>query len=219
MRRLGVKRIYVKENFYEDGTSMYTVTKPLLESQGFDCYPTSGAYPFDVFEPGLQFDINLDAWRIRPGRDRVHIINNMMLHYRCFDRRWKEPWLYDIPDLNSQTISLPWNLIFLTPRWRERSTVDWDAVMRLHSLGYHNTHFIGLPSDYEYFKSLTKRPIPHWRTANLLEMALLIKVCNKLYCNQGVALTIAQGLGKPYWLERKPGKTNTLLYTPKEHLL
>lgn len=224
MRKLRIDTVYVKENFYDPGLgSMYTVTKPLLESQGFTVLPTSGAYPFDVFEPGLQFDINLDAWRIRPGRSTVHIIKNMMLHFRCFDPNFMAPWLHGIEPYKQAR-----NLIMLTPRWRDNSPISWIRVMKEHELDTLNTVFIGHPSDYAYFKHITGfwdseaysyRCIDYEPTANLLDMARYIAGSEKVFCNQGVALTIAQGLGKEYWLERKPNKTNTLLYTKNEHLL
>src|SRR5580704_14797341 len=124
-RRLGVDTIYVKENFYEQGLgSMYTVLKPLLMNEGFAVFPTSGAHPFNVWEPGLRFDIDFDAWRSRPGRSTVHIIKNMMLHYRCYHAGWDRPWLHNITPYKQAP-----NFIFLTPRWREGSPVNWVAVM------------------------------------------------------------------------------------------
>lgn len=215
-RKLKVDTLYVKENYYEVGLgSMYTVLKPLLESQGITCLPTSGAFPFDVFEPGLKYDVNFDSWRIRPGRSTVHIIKNMMLHYRCYSSNFSNPWLFNIQPIYAHS-----NLIFLTPRWRQGSTVNWNKVLDSFNLTNMNTHFIGHPSDYELFKDIVgKRGIVHFTTEDLLEMAQVIQGCERLFCNQGVALTIAQGLGKNYWLERKPNKTNTLLFTSNEHLL
>lgn len=220
IRKLNITTLFIKENFYGPGLgSMYSVCKPLLESQGIECLPTVGGTPFSVFEPGLHFDYDLDAWRCRPGRDRVHIIKNMCLHYRISTSEWNKPFLqpwcggaYD-PNINNGG-----NLIFLTQRWRENSKVDWRVLMKDKGLDWSNTHFIGHPEDYSVFCN-TVINIAHVKTDNLLAMTSIIWRCKALYCNQGVALTIAQGLGKPYWLEVKPGKSNTLFYTPNEHIL
>lgn len=219
MRKLGIQRIYVKENFYGNGQgSLYTVLKPLYESQGFECLPTSGAFPgFNNFDPTLKFDVNLDQWRCRGERDRVHIIKNMMLHYRCFSSDWNTPFLnIEAPDYHP---CKNMNLVFLTWRWREKSLVNWKNVVDRFGLQDHNTFFIGHIEDWTLFRTETGWHAPHFITSTLLDMATAIKSCYRLFCNQGVALTLAQGLGKEYYLERKPLKTNTLFYTKNEHIL
>lgn len=220
IRRLNISTVYVKENFYANNQgSLYSVVAPLYESQGIQCLPTSGSYNgFSNFDPSLHYDIDLDEWRCRPGRDRVHIIKNMMLHYRCYDSDWNKPflfnikfgpWLYPVKDKN---------LIFVTKRWRDNSPVIWKFIIRQFNLSV-NSYFIGHEEDQYNFIKESGYSCCRWVTADLLTMAEAIQCCKALFCNQGVALTIAQGLGKPYWLERKPGKTNTLFYTPNEHLL
>lgn len=215
MRKLGITTVYVKENFYPPGLgSMYTVCKPLLEHQGIECLPTSGAYPSSVFEPGLRYDYDLDAWRCMSGRDRVHIIKNMCLFYRVSIQGWNEPWLWNV----AAPGYLKYNLVFLTQRWRENSRVDWKQVIDKYGLRKEQTLFMGHPEDYERWKA-DHGIYFRYDTPDLLHMAYAIAGCEALYCNQGVALTIAQGLGKPYWLEVKPGKSNTLMYTKNEHIL
>lgn len=220
MRKLGITTVYIKEDFYDPGEgSKYTVMKPLLESQGIQCLPTLGGLPIGVFEPSLKFDVNLDEWRIRGGRDRVHIMKNMMLHYRCYGAGWEKPWLFNIEPYKAAP-----NLIFLTPRWRDNSQVNWVDVLLKYSLNQDNTVFIGHRCDYNYFNDQIRKKgytptISYEQCNDIYEMARNIAGSERLFCNQGVALTIAQGLGKDYWLERKPGKTNTLLFTRNEHLL
>lgn len=224
IRRLNISTVYVKENFYANNQgSLFSVVAPLYESQGIQCLPTSGSYNgFSNFDPSLHYDIDLDEWRIRPGRDRVHIIKNMMLHYRCYDSNWNKPFLFNIPHV----LTTAENLIFLTKRWRDNSDIVWSRIMYVANLDPSNTYFIGHEEDYALFLLETAdrykgwpRPIHHSKTDTLLSLSSLIQASKKLFCNQGVALTIAQGLGKPYWLERKPGKTNTLFFTSNEHLL
>lgn len=210
MHALKITTLYVKENFYPDGTSMYSVSKPLLAKQGIEALPTSGAYPFDMYEPGIPYNYNLDEWRRSPNRGRDHIMLSMGMYWKCLQRNWRLPWLRNIPVSNGG-----YNLVFLTWRWRDNSPVDWSVVRSLIPEPY---YFIGIEEDHTGFEA--KHGAIEWHpTPDLLEMAHLIANCNALYCNQGVALTLAQGLGKTYWLEQKPGKTNCLLRTPNEHLI
>lgn len=210
MRGLGVTRLYVKENYYEDGTSMYTSLKPLLETQGIECLPTKGGLDFEVYEDGLEFDYDMDQWRHQRGRGRTHIMFSMLVQFRRFYQGWKRPWIKNIPVTKGD-----YSLIFLTWRWRENSKVDWLKVYRSIPPP---VYFIGLKEDHDLFEK-EWAPIEWKPTKHLLEMASLIAGCRSVYCNQGVALVLAQGLGKDYFCAFKPGKTNTILHTPNEQNL
>jgi hypothetical protein len=209
MRALGITRLYIKENFYPAPYgSMYTAVKPLLELQGIECLPTKGGLDFEVYEEGLQFDIDLDHWRHERGRGRDHIMMSMLCHWRKMHRDWRRPWIKGIPVAQGE-----YSLCFLTWRWRDNSRVDWKKV---YASIPRPVYFIGLPEDHELWEREVC-PIEWWPTNNLLEMAKLIAGCKALYCNQGVALVLAQGLGKEYYCSFKPGKTNCHLRTPNEH--
>lgn len=222
MRTLGIKRMYVKERSYGEGLgTTYSAIKPLLESQDIECLPCMGEAPDGVF-PDITYTHNFDEWRIRFGRDRTHIIKSMMLHFRCYHGNWMKPWLHNFPKTGHGILERQFNLIYLTPRWRDKSQVDWSYHILGAGLTFRNTYFLGLDKDYETFKKylIPGNDIQHVKTTTILDLAISINNAKALYCNQSVALTIAQGLGNvPYWLERKPGKTNTLIYSPHEHLL
>lgn len=211
MKVLGVTRLYIKENFYHPGEgSMYTTVKPLLELQGIEVLPTKGGLDFSIYEDGLQYDIDLDRWREERGRGRNHILFSMLSHWRVFHRDWRRPWIKGIPVSQGD-----YSLIFLTWRWRENSQVDWRKV---YASIAGPVYFIGLNEDHDLFEKEWGR-IDWHPTKDLLEMANLIGGCKALYCNQGVALVLAQGLGKEYHCAFKPGKTNTMMKTPNEHNL
>lgn len=214
MKLLGVETLYIKENFYPDGFgSMYTAVKGILHSQGITALSIPGGTPFSVFPEGLSFDYDLDAWRCRPRRNELHIIKNMMLHYQCYNSDWNKPFLKEF--VNSEG---SYNLIFLTQRWREGSTVDWSKIRFFLELENIPFYFIGFPDDHKDFVE-KYGPIKYWFTKDLLRMADLISNCKALYCNQSVALTLAQGLGKKYFCEFKPNKTNTRFFTANENVL
>lgn len=212
MRRLKITRMYVKDRSYGPGLgTTYSAIKPLLEHQGIECLPCDGQFADGSF-PDISYTHNFDNWRMTGRRDTIHILKSMMLHFRCYDGNWNKPWLRGFEESFYTS-----NLIFLTPRWRDNSKVDWMKVMLDFHLLSINSYFAGLKEDHDrYFSGF----IPHIPTDDMLQLTKLIARSKRLFCNQSVALAIAQGLGTvPYWLERKPGKTNTLIYSPHEHLL
>jgi hypothetical protein len=208
MRALGITRLFVKENFYHPPFgSMLTAVKPLLATQGIECLPTKGGLPFSEYEPGIRFDYDLDAWRVERNRGRDHIIFSMLHHWRKYHHGWKRPWITNIPITRGN-----YSLVFLTCRWRERETVDWKKV---YAAIPRPVYFIGLPEDHRLWESEVG-PIEWWPTHDLLEMATLIAGCRGLWCHQGVALVLAQALGKDYFCAFKNGKTNCIMQTANE---
>lgn len=213
MQILGVKTIFIKENFYRQPFgNLYLAMNRLMQSQGFACKPTSGNYPVGQFDPQLHFDFNIDNFRNQPGRGTVHIMMNMYRHFNIhIGDTWKRPWMTPVPALINESYSA----VHVTERWREGSKVDWKSVLRSIP---GNKYYVGL--QYEWLEFASRYGDIKWfPTDDIFEMAQVIGSADALYCNQSVGLTLAQGLGVPYYLDRKPGKTNTLLYTKNEHLL
>lgn len=211
MRELGVGTVYVKESwFHHPYHSLYSAIRGLLTKEGFDVLPTSGDYKVGKFEKGLKYDFNLDSFRKQPKRGQIHIQTNLRNQFKLPHKPY-EPWLhYAIQNKG-------YNLIQLTNRWRDNSKVDWKKIAREIP---RPVYFVGF--QYEWLEFIYETGVTdiEWKkTDDILDMTALIAGCNNLYCNQSVALTIAQGLNKPYYLEVKPGKTNTLLYIPNENIL
>ena len=212
MPLLNITKLYIKENYYPDGSSMYSVLKRLVEMQGIECLPTSGAYPAFEYEPGLQFDSDLDQARKQPQRGINHIIISYLNHYRLSVQGWRIPW---IKIEGERVMQGKYSLIHLTPRWRDNSKVDWQQV---YSRIEGKVFFIGLQQEHEDFENRYGE-IEWLQTADMLDMAILIRDCEALYCNQSCSVALAQGMGTNYYLERKPGKTNVLIGGKNEHLL
>lgn len=63
--------------------------------------------------------------------------------------------------------------------------------------------FLGLPKEYEQFKKITGFNIPYQQTENILELAEYIDGAEEFIGNQSVALSIAVGLSKRYWCEKR----------------
>jgi hypothetical protein len=211
MKKLDITRLHVKENWYKPGVSLYSVMKGLLESQGLEVVPTAGGYDFMEYEPGLKLDYDMDGFRQMPGRGHTHIMLNMLKHFGLAEDDWKQPWL-EVPTAKG---SEEYSLIHLTPRWRKNSKVDWAQVLTMIE---GHVFFIGFEEEHKEFCRLYG-DIGYLPTEDILQMAQLIKGCKALYCNQSVALALAQSMGKTYYLEVKPHKTNTLMRTANENIL
>jgi hypothetical protein len=216
MRELNVSTIYVKENwFLPPHHSLYSSIKTLLEYEGFVVLPTKGGYKESEYEPGLKFDYDLDSFRLMGGRGRVHIQTNLRKVFRLKEKPFK-PWLSVKP---KKILGMPdeYSIIHLTDRWRVGSRVDWKKILNEASKE-RLVAFLGFQHEWVEFASNYGNLL--WiPTDDILDMAEIIAGAYNIYCNQSVALTLAQGLGKTYYLDRKPGKTNTLMYTKNENLL
>lgn len=211
LRELKVKDIYIKESWYHyPHISIYSAIKSLLIHEGFNPLPTKGGFKVMEYEPGLKFDYDLDTFREMGNRGTVHIQDNMRLRFKLPKKKF-QPWL-SIP---KGEIEEEYSIIHLTGRWRDGSTVDWKRVL---STIEGKVYFLGF--QHEWVEFCHKYSNTTWLpTHDILDMGKLISGAKKIYCNQSVGLTLAQGLGKEYYLEQKPGKTNTLMRTKNEHLL
>jgi hypothetical protein len=214
MKQLGIDTVYVKESYYyKPYGSLFTSCKTLLESQGFKVLPTSGAYHPMMFEPNLRFNYNMDLARRQPRRGSNHIIISYLNEFKLPHTNWTKPWLNIEVE---REILFPYSIVQRTGRWRKGSRVDWRKVIgEIKNIPI----FAGFRNEYEDFCKETGTEIIYYPTKDILEMAQLIKYADAFYGNQSVGLTIAQGLGKEYYLDRNPGKTNTLMNTKNEHLL
>lgn len=219
LHQLGVKQLYVKQVALEDGGDTYTALRDLIELQGIQCLPTLGGMPFGVYEHALEFDYDMDAARQQPARGSNHIIRSFMAQFNAFRADWREPWL-KIDHRSSLCAFKDYSVIAVTGRWRDNSKVDWGKIFPTIS---HLTVFLGFPNDYDAFWEPIKKKCPYMPvfipTPTLLDAARIIRDAKAVYCNQNSLLTIAQGLGKEYWLEQKPRRTNVLLGTKNEHIL
>lgn len=215
MHILGVHTIYVKENAYPEGEgTLYSNLKPLLEVNGFEVLPTKPMSGTWEFELGLRFAHNLDSFRGMRGRSHVHIMINQHRAFGLPDPSNFNPWLKidEVPSGITGDVTL----IHVTERWRDGSHIRWAKVLeKIEGEKY----FIGLKIDHERFENEIGGKIKHFITKDFLELARAIRDCKQVYCNQGVATAICQGIGKDYWLEKKPRRFNVLTRTINEHIL
>lgn len=214
IKAMGGGRLYVKRALFHDGYDQFTAAEDLLAQQPylFDVQPYPAQYDQFQYDPNIRIDFDLDQARRQPRRGVVHIVKRHMDAFGVRSATWRKPWL----TVNGPApVSFDYDVIHLTPRYRNDSRVDWRKVLAaIPGLVF----FIGFEREYRDFIR-TAGKVEYIPTRNLLEMAQVIKGSRALFCNQSVALTIAQGLGHPYFLERHPRRTNCLLYTLNEHIL
>jgi hypothetical protein len=218
-RAMGVHRVIVKESFYPPGFgSLYSSIKPLLENQGFAVDPCidDGKAQFHNFPPDAKYDVNMDEWRACKMRGRWHIMASMANYWHLRGCTPRTPWLRtDGWKSRFHSFSQPYTIWSLTPRWRENA-FDWKTAWWDH--GRHKGYFVGFDSDWQEFRSLVgDDEVPHLHTPDFMELAVMIHGCTALYCNQGIALAIAQGIGKDHFCAYKSTKTNCRTYTKWDH--
>jgi len=67
--------------------------------------------------------------------------------------------------------------------------------------------FVGLPHEYELFRKSVNWDIPYVETKTMLELASIIAGCKYFIGNQSQCLTLAMGLGIPFYCELRPNPT------------
>jgi hypothetical protein len=214
-KALGVEVLYIPETT-DQCTGLYSNIRRLLEQQSFlkeiREYPwLGGTYGSYTKDPAIHLDFDLDRHQEHPARGA----RNMLLRYADIFRvhvDHRQPWL---TVEGVREIEHDYNLISLTPRFRDSSRVDWK---RIYDKIPKPVYFVGTVEEHEEFVNKIGY-ILRLESEDLLTFALYIKFCSALFCNQSCAVTIAQGIGKTYHLEVKPRKTNVLFYTINEHQL
>ena len=61
--------------------------------------------------------------------------------------------------------------------------------------------FVGTASEHAQFNEKFKCNVPHRPVKSMLEAAQLVQGAEQVIANQGMVMTLAQGLGKTYWCE------------------
>lgn len=208
MKELGVTKVCVKQSYYAPPYgSLYTAIRSLLQVEGFEVKPTDGGFPAMKYEPGLRFDYDMDRFRLMPKRGKVFIPTNMRRYFRLPSQDYK-PWL-TIPAVDGD-----YTVVHVTNRWNG-GQINWREILAKVD---GKKLFCGF--QHEWVEFCAKFGDIQWYpTDDVLDLAMVIAGAKSIYCNQTVTLALAQGLGKNYWLERNPGKTNCLIYHPNEHVL
>lgn len=225
IRELGGGILYIPENTGEC-TGLYSNMKDLLLLQPYIHevreYPSGLAYKEQA--PGIPIDFDLDLARNQPMKGVIHIVKRYMDAFGVNYPGWKEPWLQldALFDRRIWGVEDNYTLINYTGRHITNeqlnitSRVYWGHVVE----GIEGPkYFVGTTEEHANFCSKYNVTLPHLQTDNILQLALLIQKAKAVYCNQSCVLALSQSLGKEYYLDVKPQKMNTLLYTQNENIL
>ncbi len=209
--------VYIKAARYVYGDQFTFVKDLLLQQDGI-----KEVHPFVSLTPdgwgyekwgGLKYDYDLDQARRQSMRGRIHIVKRYFDQFGIKEDHTK-PFLGIDNDYKRDE---KFALIHLTDRWNGLQ-YDWKKIYNESKKKHDKIYFIGFVGEHFEF-TIRYGDIEHIQTETLIDLARLIRDCEALYCNQGVALTIAQGLGKEYYLVMNGTKTNCHLGTTNEHLL
>lgn len=229
IRELDGGILYLPERTPDACNNLYSSLKDLLLQQPYikEVREYPSGLPYGVLAPEIHIDYDLDQARNQPLKGVIHIVKRYMNAFGVNYPGWKEPWL------KLENISFRWSfwqeikssqyvLINYTGRhimndqFKITSKVDWNKILKSLNFPY---YFVGHKDEWEAFCKMTETEMPYLRTGNILEVALLMREAQAIYCNQSACVAIAQGLGKTYFLEPKPMKRNCLLETPNENIL
>lgn len=220
LKKLEVDVLYIKEAFYPDGSSMFSILRTLMELQGFRVLPTSGAFPHYHYQPGLQFDYDLDACKRDPHmRGVLHIMESYLNYYKLPFKGYTmfDPWLINIPNNKNFSNGEAYSTWMVTQRWREWTTHKWKETWRRVSGG--RKVFFGFEEDHEWFQKEVDDSVELYKTKDVLEIASIMKTSTTHFCNQNFSLPLALGMGIEHYVEFKPRKTNCISYRDYEHIL
>lgn len=208
--------VYIKTAKYVYGDQFTFVKDLLLLQEGIkEVHPftPAGADDWNYFRwPGLTPDYDLDYARLQRQRGMIHIVKRYFDQFGIVKDHTRPFLAIDDEEIRHERFAL----IHLTPRWNGLQ-YDWARIYNEAKERHGKVYFTGFVSEHLDF-TIRYGEIEHLQTENLLELARLIRDAEAIYCNQNVALTIAQGLGKQYYLARNGMKTNCCLYTSNEYL-
>jgi hypothetical protein len=221
IRELGGGILYLPESTPDGCSDLYSTMKDLLLQQPYIHevreYPSGLAYKEQA--PGISIDYDLDLARDQPKKGLIHIVKRYMDAFGINYPNWKEPWL---KAEGEREVRGEYVIVNYTGRhiyneqMKVESKVNWKRV--INSIEQPK-YFIGKYEEYLWFCKKYGIDLPCLQTHNLLQAALLIKHAHSVYCNQSSCLAISQSLGKTYFLDVKPFKSNCLLETTNEHIL
>lgn len=221
IRELGGGILYLPESSADDCLGLHSEMKDLLLQQPYIRevreYPSGLWYGQQA--PGIHIDYNLDDARHQTLKGVIHIVKRYLNTFDIQMKNWQAPWL--MIDQEPALATGKYSLMNYTGRHITNdkmaitSRVNWSKVLRQIT---EDVFFVGTEQEHYNF-SRQWANLPFIPTANVLELARLVRDAHSVYCNQSLVLALVQSMGKTYYLDVKPNKTNCLLYTKNENIL
>jgi len=118
-------------------------------------------------------------------------------------------------------IDNPYVIIGRTPRYRDPH-FNWIPIINdiVENTSY-EIYFNGYQEEYDDFVNQHgfREHISRLECNNFLDIAEYVCGAEAIYCNQTSLVTVAQGLGKKYFLEKAPGHLNCIWNIPAETVM
>ena len=234
IKRLGGGVLHLKpQNNYNQALNNFKTMRPLLEAQ--DCITEVVEYPLTEIgelDPDIHIDHDLDRFRLVPNIARHNLVAAYFKAFGIQDETWRgKPWLQANPwhpgDIVMEDTDdvfgnkdQPFVRVNRTERYQDPKAVEiWErTIWELKDAMGLEVYFVGLEREYIQFINMAYH-MHYIPTSDALQLARLVQAADRIYCNQSLVLTLAQALGRPYWLEVAPGHTNTIMNTSNEHIL
>jgi hypothetical protein len=227
IRELGGGILYLPEKTPDACNNLYSSLKDLLLQQPYikEVREYPSGYPYMQLAPDIHIDYDLDRARLQPMKGVIHIVKRYMDAFGIDYPGRKEPWLavsdrpfqYRFWNIETDYVLVNYTARHITnDQLHITSQVNWKRVIESIKLP---KYFIGTTEEWMSFREKIGHFIPKLETDDILDAALLVKDAKAVYCNQSSILALAQSLGRDYYLDVKPKKTNCLLYTNHENIL
>lgn len=137
----------------------------------------------------------------------------------------KEPWLVLPGKSERREEKVPYAVINITPRYRDKIFSYRRHLEMLRRNTCWPIVFLGLYEEYQIFRKKYPNAYIRWvKTDNLLEAAYIIQGAKYFTGTQSSLLAIAEGLGRSYFFERSPfldncrtGRTNETVLNNHTH--
>lgn len=176
-----------------------------------------GFGPLDASRYTTLYDMNR-FWR-QPDLGKIILPINFANLFNIRDFVLEYPYL--IISNTARRIEHPYVIIGRTPRYRDPN-FNWSNIIEdiLNTTGY-EIYFNGHQHEYDDFINMYGYGdvIKRLECKNFLDVAEYVCGAEAIYCNQTSLLTVAQGLGKKYFLEKAPGHFNCIWNIPEETIM
>jgi len=177
------------------------------------------------YKPDIELDFDLDYFRISPHLGKEHLITSyftansskpqpLPLPYLVVDENYK----FTHKELQRKVV-IPkgkFNVFHITQRYR--CEYDWGKLIKKQE---HPNYFIGLKEEYEEIVKDydVAKELKHIKTADMYDMAILIKKSDKFFCNPSVGHCLAVGMTKEYFLVKNPKQGGVKTNLPFETII
>lgn len=179
------------------------------------------------YHPDIEFDFDLDYFRNSPHLNKEHLITSYFTSNKEQPTPLPLPYLivkddFDFKNENlNKRVSIPahkYNVFQITGRYRVE--YDWKKLIESQE---NKNYFIGLKEEYdEVVKDYeVKESLIFYgdKVTDMYDMALMIKNCDKFFCNPSVGHCLAVGMNKEYYLVKNPDQGGVQTNLPIENIV